>query len=344
MDFMSDFTSHRAAITAYLTEFLAKKKQGFSHSAFGKDVFSRLTPLATGGKMLRGSLLINTYEKLSGKSCTSEALAAAVALELAGTSFLIHDDIIDQDELRRGQQTLHVQYAVRAKQQQYPQSQQMGQNLAICVGDLLFFLVYELLSTELIKLFSQQLSLTALGEMHDIELALMSGKQVKKEDILQMYTDKTASYTISLPLMAGAVLAGKNQQVVNQLNKIGQILGVIFQIKDDELGLFGDSKKIGKSVGADIREGKKTLYYYYLLQESEDRQNLMNTFGNSKIDETDIKKVMQQIEKYKVKEMVDRDLIELSSQVKELLQKMDINDEALELLVEFSALNFNRKK
>ena len=325
---MNHFISYKTEISDFLTDFIVQKQQGLKDSYFSQDVFERLMPLATSGKMLRGSLLINTYKKLSGQKYSTEVLQAAAALELAGTSFLIHDDIIDQDDLRRGQETLHFQYKKLGEQKKYQNAKHFGESLAICIGDIVFFLVYELLPADLVKLFSQQLTLTALGEMHDVELALMSGEKVTKDDILQMYLDKTASYTISLPLMAGAILAKQNKKATAQLNELGKTLGLIFQIKDDELGLFGDKSKTGKPVGADIREGKKTLYYYYLLKKVEDRKKLLQTFGNSNISETEIDEIIELMNNHKIRELVENNFkkLELQAQVCKSLHLLGLKE------------------
>ena len=339
---MQDFISYKSQITDFLTEFLKRKQQKQSVSYFSKDVFERILPLAISGKMLRGSLLINTFEKLSRKKFTQKALQAAVALELAQTGFLIHDDIIDRDELRRGQVTLQHQYAQRAQKRKYQQPEHAGVSLAICAGDIVFFLVYELLPTNLIKLFSLQFGMTALGEMHDVELALMSGKKVIKDDIWQMYLDKTASYSVCLPLMAGAVLADQHDEVLIQLNELGKILGLIFQIKDDELGLFGNTKATGKPVGADIREGKKTLYYYYLLQSTDDKTKIVKTFGKRDLNEKQAGEILSLMEEWEIEEIVKKDLGSLDTQASQRINDLSVLPEFKQMMFQFLDMVANR--
>lgn len=281
-------------------------------------------PLATGGKMWRGSLLINTYEQLSGQKYSPEVLEAAAALELVGTALLIHDDIIDQDELRRGQETLHFQY------QQLSHSQKIGESMAICAGDLIFLMAFGLLSGELNSVFSQQLSRTILGEMQDVDFATKI--EITQDEIFQLYLDKTASYTVSLPLMAGTVLADQNQELILQLKLLGQTLGLIFQIKDDELGLFGDKQQTGKPVGADIREGKKTLYYYYLEQVAP------NVFADKNVTE-----ILELMKTHQIEKQVNKDLAELAVKAKQQIKKLD-SEKLKQMLLEFLEVNLRRKK
>ena len=321
---MDHYISYKKEISDFIISFLIQQQQELKNSYLSQDIFERLIPLATSGKMLRGSLLINTYEKLTKQKFSREVLQASSSLELIGTSLLVHDDIIDQDNLRRGQETLHFQYQQLAQQKKYQQPQRFGESFAICAGDLLFFSAYELLSGKLIKLFSKQLNKTILGEMHDVELALMSSREVTKANILQMYLDKTSSYSISLPLMAGAILAQQNEETVIQLNELGKILGLLFQIKDDGLGLFGDEEKTGKPVGADIREGKKTLYYYYLVQK------VPNAFAENNVDQ-----ILALMKKYQISELVEKDLAKLKTKAQQQIEELSVPVQMKEMMLQF---------
>lgn len=342
------FKSHKQQLTQFLTDFLLHKKQDLRNTFFAPDVFERLSSLIVGGKMLRGSLLINTFEQLAGQDHNSVTLTSAAALELSQAGFLIHDDIIDQDQLRRGQDTLHQQYALRAQDKKYRQPAHMGQSLALCVGDLVFFLVYELLAEvhnpRLLTTFTHYLSVVTLGEMQDVELAFTDIKQVSKEEILQVHRDKTASYSICLPLLVGAVLAKQTEQVLSQLEQVGQSLGLIFQIKDDELGLFASQQKIGKPVGADIREGKKTLHYYYLAQQVKgaDEKIMREAFGNVNLKPDQVDIVRQLMTTYQISQLVAADVVELASQVKHQIDKLSTPTKFKQMLQQFLELNLNR--
>lgn len=321
---MIDFILYKKEISEFLINFLGDKKIDLKDSTFSQDVLERIMPLATGGKMWRGSLLINTYEQLSGQKYSPEVLEAAAALELVGTALLIHDDIIDQDELRRGQETLHFQY------QQLSHSQKFGESMAICAGDLIFLMAFGLLSGELNSVFSQQLSRTILGEMQDVDFATKT--EITQDEIFQLYVDKTASYTVSLPLMAGTVLADQNQELILQLKLLGQTLGLIFQIKDDGLGLFGDKQQTGKPVGADIREGKKTLYYYYLEQVAP------NAFIDKNVTE-----ILELMKTHQIERQVNKDLAELAVKAKQQIKNLD-SEKLKPMLLEFLEVNLRREK
>ena len=208
MDFLFSFKNR---VDARLEKFLRRKKQGLSNiNHWGSDVIETLLPFVTAGKTIRGSLVVYSY-LLFNKTIPDYVLDAAAALELIHSGFLVHDDIMDKDTLRRGMKAIHVQY---------------GEAIGICVGDLLFFLGYELLTPNGIALASREFANVAVAQMQDV-----SGGG----DTLATYTYKTARYTFSLPMMAGAILAGADKNTTDLLEKLGEAMGLLFQIRDDEL-------------------------------------------------------------------------------------------------------------
>jgi geranylgeranyl diphosphate synthase type I len=294
---LSQLKAYKVQLGAFLTAFLQEKAQQFNQAGpWVDDVFERLTTFSTQGKMLRGALVIHLYVLSSNhqkKAIPESVLKTAVALELAQSALLIHDDILDQDELRRGQPSMHTQYRTWAASQKLSQTDHVGQGLAICVGDIALFLATELLNQadelqqtrgQLSQLFAQEHVAVGLAEMHDFTLGLQS-RVPSAEEVKQLYLHKTARYTLSVPLMMGAILAHQEPSLIATLGRCGEYLGTIFQIKDDEMGIFGDEKKTGKPVGADIREGKKTLFYLALLNMIEPalRSQVDQAFGNRQL-------------------------------------------------------------
>lgn len=278
-------------ISKELEVFLGEEKKRLSEVPWGKDTCERLLRFSLGGKMIRGSLVILAHEVFGGRN-KEEAVRAACAIELLGSSLLIHDDIIDRDLLRRGEKSIFGEY---------------GSDLGICFGDGGYFLAYEILPENLKDVFAKKSVEVVLGQMQDV-----SAKQdVVEKDILNIYKYKTASYTCSLPLMMGAILAGENEAVVKKMEELGKYLGIIFQIKDDEIGLYGEEKEIGKAVGGDIKEGKKTLYYLYLFKRAKGRdlKRLKNIFGNKDIKRGDVLNVRKMVEKYRVDREIDKKLL-----------------------------------
>lgn len=259
-----------------------------SQGSPGRDALKRLFDYTAGGKMLRGALVSFTHDMYAG-SCRGAAVAAGAAMELFQSAFLIHDDIMDRDNLRRGKPAMHAQYSGLAHSAAIQDPAHMGEALGICAGDLAIFLAFDILSsleagaetkTRLAARFCRELQYVGLAQMADVwQGARAGGAEI--EDILALYRCKTGRYTFSLPFAAGLILAGQEEKLVEHFVLLGEKMGILFQIKDDELGLWADEKELGKPVGSDIAENKKTLYREILFARAEEdtRKKLAAIFG-----------------------------------------------------------------
>lgn len=208
--------SYRQPLHAFLRSYL--EKNDFSQvGSWGPDATKLLADFVTAGKGIRGSLAMFSYEAFSDQKIAEPALPLAAALELFHASFLIHDDIMDEDAVRRGKPSIHAQ---------------VGRNVAICMGDLAIFCGYDILThLPLGSYVSQELAHVAVAQMHDVA---PKGK-LTLENVLQTYIYKTARYTFSLPLSSGARLANASVATIANLERLGESIGILFQIRDDEL-------------------------------------------------------------------------------------------------------------
>jgi len=218
-----------------------------------------------GGKKVRGALTVLGYEACGGENVKA-ILPVSCGIELFHNFLLIHDDIIDRDSERRGKPTVHAIYA-KMRGEHY------GSSKAIIIGDVGAFLAYELLlssdfskerTLEAVRKLDEFLLKTAYGQLLDIDYDFK--KAVTWDDILKVRTYKTAYYTIVMPLTVGAILAGANKGQFSAIEKYGIPLGIAFQLVDDILGVFGSTRKTGKSNLSDIRDGKKTFLYAKALE------------------------------------------------------------------------------
>jgi geranylgeranyl diphosphate synthase type I len=141
----------------------------------------------------------------------------------------------------------------------------------------------------ILELCARELSAVGIAQMQDVSWGA-SHSVVGVDDILLMYTHKTGRYSFSLPLVAGAMVADAPGELRGQLAAFGESIGTLFQIRDDELGLFGDEREIGKPVGSDIREGKKTLLFSSLMAAArpDEHRRLDGIFGNPRASPSDI--------------------------------------------------------
>lgn len=251
-DSLTAILSHKKQVDNHLRSYLKEKQQKLSQiNSLGSDVISRLIPFATSGKTTRGSLAVYIYSLFQTK-LNANIYNAAAALELFHSGFLIHDDIMDKDSLRRGRPSIWEQYKNSSH------NEHIGISQAINTGDLCFFMAQELLSgLNLNDIVSKELQPVIIAQMQDV----ISGTSVplSKDDVLSLYRYKTARYTFSLSMTVGATLARIPAEHIAIFDRLGESMGLLFQIRDDELSVEGDSAITGKPVGSDEKNAKQTL-------------------------------------------------------------------------------------
>lgn len=208
-----------------------------------------------GGKRIRAALLVHGGGLFEPEPLQRRAvLDAACALELLQTYFLIHDDVMDGDEMRRGGPAVHVSLAAR-----YGDAS-LGINLAILAGDLAISLVQWLVTRLDVPDESVRQRVSSL--MAAMQVDVIHGQMldiVGHRSSEEVALHKTASYTVVGPLCLGATLCGASPAQVESLAELGRALGVAFQLRDDLIGAFGDSSVTGKPTGSDLRGGKRTF-------------------------------------------------------------------------------------
>lgn len=230
-------------------------------------LWEALVSATEGGKRFRPALLLATHGALGG---TQDAAAAEVgaAVELMHTAFVIHDDVIDGDHVRRGRPNVSGTFrdaALDAGVDAGPAAD-YGLTAAILAGDLALAATVRTVATcgappdvvhRLLDLFDAALHTTAAGELADVRLSLGAAPTTLDESLL-MEEQKTSAYSFALPLQAGAVLADADDATIDLLGEAGRALGVAFQLADDLIGVFGDPRHSGKSATNDLRTGKQT--------------------------------------------------------------------------------------
>ncbi|MHB8054247.1 MAG: polyprenyl synthetase family protein, partial [Candidatus Aminicenantales bacterium] len=309
-----DLEKNRKQIDLFLSGFFRGRAAGLAAvNAWGADFVGRMRPFVSGGKMIRGGLILAAHDRLGGKR-RRDAVKAAAAMELFHSAFLIHDDIMDDDPLRRGRPSIHVQYRTKAEMKGLSDAPGFGRAAALCAGDVLIFMGLEILASleappavksRVLALFGRELAHVGPAQVQDV----FSGKTrrpVSRDDIFRLYTYKTARYTYALPLEAGALLAGAGPAALRDLEDIGRDLGLVFQIKDDELGQFGDAAATGKPVGSDVGEGKKTLYYFYLSRIR--GPEAAGLYGKRRPTRGEISRLNTLLRTEKIPERIERDL------------------------------------
>ncbi|HSW56062.1 MAG TPA: polyprenyl synthetase family protein [Ignavibacteriaceae bacterium] len=220
--------------------------------------------LNSGGKRLRPLLVLLSAKAVGGKF--SDAYNAAAAVEMLHNFTLVHDDIMDNADKRRGRLTLHKKY---------------DHNTAILAGDSLLSIAYEYLlkdcngnAKEVTSSFTHGLIEVCEGQSLDTDFELR--KNVSLSEYIVMIKKKTAAMA-EMCCRIGALLGGGTKTQVNAMGNYGLNLGIAFQIQDDLLDISADEKEFGKTIGGDLIEGKKTFLFLEALEKSkgEDRKKLL---------------------------------------------------------------------
>lgn len=218
-----------------------------------------------GGKNLRPSLTLAAYAGLGGDD-PAAVVPVAAAMEMLHLAILVHDDILDHDEVRRGRPNVAgTRRAELTESGLSPaQVEDHVQAAALLGGDLALSSAYDLISRAALPahhriacldLVTGAIRATIAGELLDMYANVTPPRDAKSLLIAEL---KTATYSFVVPLHAGAQLAGADPTMVGHLDKIGTSLGLSFQLVDDDLGVFGDPSVTGKSVLSDLRAGKRT--------------------------------------------------------------------------------------
>lgn len=345
--------SYRDRIISEMEVFFDRVRQNFKmRDKWFFDVLDRLYDFSISGKMIRGALVMFS-ENMFSNTITKDSVKCAICIELLQSGLLIHDDIMDEDTQRRGKDSIFFQYKKLADSMNIENSYHIGESIGICAGNFAFSLAFLALGEiekkkvldKLILKFGEEMAIVGVGQMKDV---ITSGHRdlPTEDDIISIYRYKTARYSFSLPFSLGAIISEVSDDDISLIEEIGECIGIIFQIQDDKIGLLGDESVIGKPVGSDIKENKKTLYYLYLMNSVDDREKskLLSIFGNHNIGQEEVNYVVSLIKKYNILEKVDKKVLELVSIAKEKINKLRVEDKYKKFLFDFVEYNLSREK
>jgi geranylgeranyl diphosphate synthase type I len=257
------------------------------------------------GKRLRPVLMRVAYEGLGGTE-TEAIVRASCATELMQSFLLIHDDIMDRSDLRRGQPTLHRLYRNHYASH-VADPEHFGSAMAMLAGDLANQVAMLLLTeaafppdrvARALACYNRIAVDVCYGQGLDMLLPQRPVGDIRKEDVWKVMEYKTARYTIEGPLHLGAVLAPPRDGILEQLSAYGVPLGVAFQLQDDILGLFGRGALTGKSTVSDLTDGKRTLLLVEAWKRADERQRqvLSLVLGNPSADADDVEAARRVLE------------------------------------------------
>jgi len=296
--------------------------------------------IRAGGKRIRPFITMAAARMLSGPSAEPRALPLAAAVELFHNFTLIHDDIIDKDELRRGVPTTHVKY---------------GLEWAILAGDLLFAESFRVMEDALerglgyddLGRASRILAIAAkrVSEGQALDMSFERRWDVSVHDYLEMIYLKTGAL-IEASAMLGGVAAMSDDEELQLLGEYGRLVGVAFQIKDDILGVFGDPEKTGKPVYSDLRQGKKTILVLYAMEHlgEDGRRRIQSVVGKAAAEE-EYAEVADLIRESGALKYAEEKALGMSRLAVEILDSLDaVDGEARSALRELAIYVVEREK
>lgn len=317
-----------------------------------EQMINNYKTFVSGGKKIRGSLIFFGYDLAHG-STNKDILFASISIEIIHGALLMHDDIMDEDQIRRGMPTIHKRYEdFHQKNFAKGKASHYGISMGIDLGDDGIFMGMEVLASanlpeknknQAMIALSRLLEQTSYGQAMDVSYELLP--KATEKDVVRIHTYKTAFYTIGGPLAIGATLAGASAGVLSAVAKYGQAVGVAFQLRDDELGLYSTEEKLGKPIGSDIREDKNTVLRIKAIEltKRNDRNFLLQAYGNSQLQYNDIKRV-QSITKdsgaLAYSQKLSRRLVEKGKRV---IPKITSDKKYQDLLASFAELMITRE-
>ena len=287
--------------------------------------------LSAGGKRIRPVLTLMTADAFGDKA--EMAIIPALGLETFHNFTLLHDDVMDKSELRRGRLTVHKKY---------------DENTAILSGDTMLTLASQFISEvndsilrSVLDSFNSMAIKVYEGQQLDMDFEKQS--QIKLDDYIEMIQCKTGSL-IGTCAKIGAIIGGASQSDVQKMYEFGMMTGVAFQIQDDWLDTFGDSSTFGKNIGGDINNEKKTYLYVSALQSDTQTAEALRDAFKIPAGELRVKAVTRLYEKLGIAESSKKAVNHYSSLALKALNSTDLSDEKKEVFRKFAEKLIGRKK
>lgn len=321
-------------------------------AAFGDIVYSLESFVLNGGKRVRPSFAWQGWLGAGGAEATysdredpAAVLTAVSSLELIQACALIHDDIIDDADTRRGSPTIHKVYEAKHRENGWRGSApRYGVSTAILAGDVALAWADDMLHSAGLSRDAIARALVPWramrtevlgGQLLDITAEASSDGRVETAQKVNLY--KTAAYTIERPLHIGAAIAGAPDKLIAAYRSFGRDIGVAFQLRDDQLGVFGDPAVTGKPAGDDLREGKRTVLVGTALQifngsDPKKAQIIDESLGNVSSPE-DIDRLRELIAESGAADEVEREIDRLTERAFKSLEKADLPEANRENLI-----------
>jgi len=342
-----DAATFRDGIEQALLDFVDRQSSWLT--GLGEDA-ARLVEHArvgvSGGKRLRAAFCWWGHLAVAAPEDAEALLRACASLELLHASALVHDDVMDASDVRRGRPATHRAFEALHREQQWSAgAEQYGAAAAILLGDLLLSWSDELLRNcglpasrvlSALTYFDLTRSEVVTGQFLDVSAQARGTSDVDVAMTVLRY--KSAKYSVERPLHIGAALAGAGSATMTELSRFGLPLGEAFQLRDDLLGVFGDPEETGKPAGDDLSEGKRTVLVALALDAlgPADRARLDGALGMPLSDDQ-VAELRDLIDRSGAHEQVEQVIEALTERALGALDEADVRDEARPVLRQLAA-------
>jgi geranylgeranyl diphosphate synthase type I len=305
------------------------------------------------GKRIRPVLMHVAYEGFGGHDL-SEVAHALCALELLHSFLLIHDDIMDRSDLRRGRPTVHREYSARY-QGRVRDNAHFGQTMGILAGDVAGQQAILALSqshsspertSRAVVHYAEMTMDVCYGQALDTVISERPLEDITEEEVLLVAEYKTARYTTELPLHLGAILAGAGEDDLKRLTAYAVPVGIAFQLRDDLLGVFGEQARLGKSTDSDLLEGKRTLLILRAWERADIAQQAIfrHVLGNPSATPAELNSARDVIDATGAKAATIQQMEELVDEAKESLTRTSFTPDVVRFLTDLADYVADRER
>lgn len=326
-------SAFRTGIDEQLSSFTAEQRVRLA--GLGPDLGPFLDAAAdfvSGGKRLRPQFCRAGWIVAGGCPDSDDILAAAAAFEWLQASALVHDDLMDESDTRRGKPSIHRAFETRHRTEVGAgDAAQFGRSSAVLLGDLMLSWSDELMTRAILDSPTMAPNIRSARHYFDLcKTEVVAGQYLdvvgqthhgfSVADAMRVVRFKSAKYTIERPLHVGAALAGADADLLTRLSAFGMPLGEAFQLRDDMLGVFGDPAVTGKPAGDDLREGKRTVLIARTAERTDDGGRELLSHGLGSADHVD--RLRELIVSTGAADAVEEDIASLEGQAEEALERL----------------------
>ena len=299
-----------------------------------------------GGKRIRPAFAYWTFIGAGGDPEDPAVLDLCSGLELLHAFALLHDDVMDGSDSRRHRATAHVSAARLHRDSGWRgEPRRYGEGVAILLGDLALALadrVLDRLDRRTRSIYGALKSELVAGQYLDLLSAARGDLDVERSRRILIY--KSARYTVERPMELGAATAGRHDELIAAIGRIGGPLGEAFQLRDDVLGVFGSPDAVGKPVGDDLREGKATLLLSMAAARADAHERAELELVGTDLDDRAIERLSGIIRSTGALELVERRIEELTDRALDELARLDVTEPARAALTELAAFVGGRRR